>query len=637
MYVQKQPTRQIPGFITYMEFFSSKHLAYALLFGIPFAFGLLSLTFNTIFTGSFDLLHFIRYFIFFLLLSVSGTLFSIFFYSKKCPILRLPPKGWALQINVFFCAIMGFTFIFGKILAIVLNNSTFQEVFLILGAILSYIVAFVVYFSFTTVGRPGYLILALVQPVVAIILYSVYKYWWDYSIANVITYSFFFFIKAMIFLVICALLFAIPYRKGLFQVSNVYKDATGMGGYPFIRAFILSMMTDGNDDLIEDYFDKVGIKSKVRIQYLFIRNLESHKIKGLFIVPHIHFGPFKTCGSSDLPEYIYKSFDFIPGTTVYHTTNDHTQNLTTQSYVEHIIERIKHDINEVQTINKTNWIKEITDFNRKISNSAKLIGMEVANVPIVFITRHPLPSDDIEADIGEEIRKIAIANDYKDIVIIDSHNAIIGDEILIKKDSIEAQDLIDVSKKYIKSQKVHNSQKTQMLYGVAKDLMEEYTEKDGIGIGGIVVHLFKNINTNQKTALIHFDSNNAFVDIRSYILNMLQNRGIERGEITTSDSHTVARQFTRRGYSPLGDKIKIDIILGILSNLIEKAERNLEPVEFYYKDSQEDVKIWGDPSYFNAIIDTLKECIKVSQSLLSISLIAPTFFSLILLIFLYTI
>ncbi|MFX1574901.1 MAG: DUF2070 family protein [Promethearchaeota archaeon] len=635
--MEKQPTRQIPGFISYLELFSSKYLAYCLFFIIPLTLGLLSLTFNTLFHGYFDFFHFIRYFVFFLLLSGSGTVFSILFYSKRSPILRLPPKGWALQINVYFCAIMGLTYIFGKILAIVLNNSTFQEVFFILGAILSYIVAFVVYFSFTTVGRPGYLILALVQPVVAITLYSVYKYWWDYPLPNVITNSLFFFMRAMIFLVVCALLFAIPYRKGLFQVSNVYKEATGMGGYPFIRAFILSMMTDGNDELIEEYFDRVGIKSKVKIQYLFIRGLESNKIKGLFIIPHVHFGPFKTCGSSDLPEYIYKSFDYIPGTTVYHTTNDHTQNLTTQRYVEQITKRIKQDIHEVQSINNTIWIKEITDFNRKISNSAKLIGMEVANVPIVFITRHPLPSDDIEADVGEEIREIAIANNYEDIVIIDSHNAIIGDEILIKKNSIEAQDLIDVSRKYIKSKKIHNNQKAQMLYGVAKDIMEEYSEKEGIGFGGIVVHLFRNVNTDQKTALIHFDSNNAFVDIRSYILNMLQNRGIERGEITTSDSHTVARQFSNRGYSPLGDKIKIDFILDKISHLIDKAENDLEPVEFYYKESQEDVKIWGDPSYFNAILDTLKECIKVSQSLLTISLIAPTFFSLILLIFFYTI
>ncbi len=63
----------------------------------------------------------------------------------------------------------------------------------------------------------------------------------------------------------------------------------------------------------------------------------------------------------------------------------------------------------------------------------------------------------------------------------------------------------------------------------------------------------------------------------------------------------------------------------------------MEPVEFLYKDSILNVKIWGNPQYFNTIIDTLKECIRVSQNLLTVSLILPTFFSLILLVFLYNI
>ena len=122
------------------------------------------------------------------------------------------------------------------------------------------------------------------------------------------------------------------------------------------------------------------------------------------------------------------------------------------------------------------------------------------------------------------------------------------------------------------------------------------------------------------------------------MLNMLQNRGIERGEITTSDSHTVARQLTRRGYSPIGDRIKIDIILDKLRILLKIAEKDLEPVEFYYKDStEEDIKIWGNPSYFNIIMTTLQECLRVSQRLFSLSLVIPTLFSLILLLFYYNI
>jgi putative membrane protein len=257
----------------------------------------------------------------------------------------------------------------------------------------------------------------------------------------------------------------------------------------------------------------------------------------------------------------------------------------------------------------------------------------------IFLTRHPLPSDDIEAEIGENINKIANSLGYHDILIIDSHNSIIGDEVLIKKDSIEGKDLIKVSENFlISSKKKVNSISSEIKYGVAKDALSEYSERDGIGSGGIVVHLFKNLSTDQKTVLVHFDANNAYVDIRSFILNMLQNRGIVLGEVTTSDSHTVARQFTSRGYSPIGEKIKLEYILTKLEELIAKAEKNLTEVEFsYYSSEIENVKIWGDPKYFDAIMNTLQECIRVSQKLLTYSLILPTFFSLLILLFYYNI
>ncbi|MFW9819509.1 MAG: DUF2070 family protein [Candidatus Thorarchaeota archaeon] len=626
MIIKKRASRQVPGIISYLELFSSKKLALSIFFGIPFLLGLLSLLLNNILIGYLDLFHLIRFLFLFLLPSIVGSLFSLLFYSKKAPILRTPPTGWSIQMNAFFSMIMELTFIFGQLVSIVLRPLDLREFFLMLGTIITYIVAFVIYFSFTTAGRSGNIILSLVQPVTAILIFSLYT--GQFQIV--------FFARAMVFFVVSALFFAIPYRRGLFRVSNIYQEVTGMGGYPFIRAFILSMLTNGNDDLIESFFDKVGIDSDIKIQYLIIRSTNSKNIKGLLIIPNVHFGPFKTCGSSDLPEHIYKEFNDIRGTTVYHTTNDHSMNLTTQGNVEKIISRIKTDISKISSENKIEWVSEIRDFTRKISNSAKLIGTEIYNVPIVFITRHPLPSDDIEAEVGEKIREIALANNYDDIIIIDSHNAIIGDEILIKNNSLEGNDLIDVSKKFMESETVKKIQNAPMLYGVSKDHLNEYSENDGIGAGGLVVHLFKNKLNNQKTVLIHFDGNNAYVDVRSNILNFLQNRGIERGEITTSDSHTVARQFSNRGYSPIGDKIKTEVIINKLEFLIEEAEEDLEPVEFFYKDSSERVKIWGNPLYFNAIIDTLKACIKVSQSLLTISLIAPTFLSLILLIFLYT-
>ena len=629
MYAQQPPSRHIPGIISYVDYFSKKKLAYVLFFSLPAIISLLSFILNSLLTSIWNFFYFSNILITMYSTSGGGVIISILLFSKRSPLLDAPPKGWAFQMNSFFTGLMGLSLLIGQTIAIFQRNAAFQEVFLILGTIISFIITYVVYFSFTTVGKYGNFILAFVQPAIIITFYSIF--------ASQI--PFLFFIRAMLFFTGCALIFAIPYARSLSRVSNVYRQATGIGGYPFIRAFVLSMLTEGNDKLLESFFDKIGVYTNVKIQYLAIRSEKTKELKGLYVIPQVHFGPFKTCGSSDLPAHIYDAFKSIKGTTVYHTTNDHAQNLTSQKELEKILSKIKSDVKYIQENSKIEWIKEVNATSRNMSNSAKLLGVDINNIAIVFLTRHPLPSDDIQMKIGEEIRKIAKSKGYDEIIIIDSHNSIIGDEVLIRSKSIEAKDLISVSKKFLDSNKKKDlSNKFLVQYGVAKDLMLEYSEKDGIGTGGLVVHLFKEVESNQKTVYIHFDANNAYVDIRSFVLNMLQNRGIERGEITTSDSHTVARQFSHRGYSPIGDKITLEKILGKLDTLVVEAENDLEEVEFYYYDSiVERVKIWGDPKYFEAIMNTLFKCIKVSQGLFTYSLIIPTLFSIILLIFFYNI
>lgn len=627
MYAQKQSSRQLPSIFSYMEFFSSKILAYSVFFGTPIIISALSLLFYLIFKEPWPFNYFFSLAFIHMVISSVGVIFSVFIYSKKSPLLGLPPKGWGIQLNFFFTTLIGAGFLFGKFMHFLFKNPAFLEIFLILGIILSYIIAFVIYFSFTTIGKYGNFILALIQPLCAIILYSIFTVQFHVN----------FFLRALIFFSISAALFALPYRRSLSNVSRIYKEATGLGGYEFIRAFALSLITDGNDKAIEDMFNRVGITSNIQIQYLFIRKEREKELKGLFIIPHVHFGPFKTCGSSDLPEHIYRAFRNIPGITVYHTTNDHAQNLTTQDELNTLLKKTKQDVDIIIHNKDIIWEKKIGDFSRKYYNSAKLIGFIVGKVPIIFLTRHPLPSDDIQQEVGIEINKIAESHGFNNIITIDSHNAIRGDEILIIKNSIEGQDLINVTTEYLQDNAIQKENRSSLLYGVARDPCREFSEKDGIGFGGITLHLFKNTKTNQKTALIHFDGNNAFIEIRSYILNMVQNRGIEKGEVTTSDSHTVARQISSRGYSPIGDKITLEVILKKLDDLIYIAQEDLEPVEFYYHDSiQNNVRIWGDEKYFTVIMTTLQECLRVSQRLLTYSLIIPAFLAFILLFFFYT-
>ncbi|TFG16311.1 MAG: DUF2070 family protein [Promethearchaeota archaeon] len=629
MYSQKPSSRQIPGIISYMDLFGTKKLALSVFFSTPGIIAILSMILNAIYTGVWNFIYLFVIFSTFMVISSLGAFLSIYYYAKRSPILGAPPNGWGLQINAFFSGIMGISLLIGQLLTIILRLATFQDALFMLGTVVAYIIAYVIYFSFSTVGTYGTFFLSLIQPITGMIIYGVLT-------AQI---SILFFIRAIIFFCSCAFIFAIPYARSMARVSNIYRELTGIGGYPFIRAFVLSMMTEENDDLVESFFDKVGVESEIKIQYVFIRTKSSKKLKSLFIIPNIHFGPFKTCGSSDLPARIYERFSHIPGITVYHTTNDHSHNLTDHAEVIKIVNTIEEDIEKIKNNADIEWVSKIKNVIRKISNSAKAIGTEIDQIPIIYLTRHPLPSDDIQAEIGEKIKKNARSKGFKDVIIIDSHNSIIDDEHLIKAGSLEASDLIKVSDNLFKSLiSDENSTSIPIKYGVARDSLEEFSEKDGIGPGGLVVHLFENSLTSQKTAMIHFDANNAFVDIRSYILNSLQNRGIERGEVTTNDSHIVARKFTKRAYSPIGDKIKLDYILNKLDVLLAKAEKNLDEVEFHYSDTLvKNVKIWGDPSYFNVIMKTLQECIRISQRLLTLSLIAPTLISLIILIFFYNV
>ncbi len=609
----------------FLNFLSLKWLTVVGFLSFVFLLGLTSSILNFWLWGVFDFMILLRDFLIFLTIAGLGIIAPLLF-RKRAPIFTIIIS---IQMNFVFVFFFGASYLFGELLAVFTRNFTFIEVFFIMGAVLAYILAFIIYFSFTTVGRPWYLFLALTQPTAGIILYGIFTSQLNIS----------FFINAAVFFCSSAFIFAIPYATGMWSVSTVYRTKTGIGGYNFIRAFVLSILTEKNDDMIEEFFDQVGIFDNIEIKYLAIRSISKKQIKGLFLLPDVHFGPFKTSGSSDLPELIYDVLPDIKGTTVYHTTNTHAKNTTKQFYNEKLIDQIVKDTKELEN-QKEDWNGNFNGFSREIEYSAKVLGAYFDKVPILFVSRHPYESDDIEPEVGESIIKAARKSGYKNAFVVDSHNAIIGDEILISKESKAGKDIIEVCKKFVKNhvEGRHSEENEKILYGVARDPLKEFSAKDGIGKGGLVVHLFYDVQLKEKIALIHFDGNNALLEVRPMIFNFLQNKGIDKGEITTSDSHSVARIFTARGYKAIGERIKVNYILQKLNALINEAEKDLEPVQFKFKSSTvEAVKIWGDMSYFSVVMETLQRCINVSKLLVTIGLLVPTFFSLLLLFFYYNI
>ncbi|MHA1820216.1 MAG: DUF2070 family protein [Promethearchaeota archaeon] len=659
MYDQYKISRKSPGIFALFSKFTRTQIIILLFLGAPFLIALgsyiLYIFLNFIISRNIGALNlsnlskllitiFLRDYLIFSIILGTGVIACVIF-ANKVPLFNFKISALMNVYAVFFFAL---SYYLGQLLTFIYHNIAFLDIFFILGGLLAYIILFVIYFSFTTLETPLNIFVALVQPVFGIFIYAILyeNLYWDFVI------------KSVLFFCTSALIFAIPYSKDMFSVSRIYRSKTGIGGYNFVRAFITSLLLDNQDDLVEKYFDDIGVNTELELKYLAFKSKDSkskNKIKGVFLVPNIHFGPFKTAGSAAFTEEVYKRFTEIPGLSVMHTTTTHAENLTTHKYNPAIIKIIEEDLKKIK-------FKDLkaTKFKRAFSGKTKILGALFGNSPIMFLTRHPFPTDDIVPSVGEKIkekwRSIKMAqkdhNEAKEgdttsessgtnpeeIFIVDCHNAIKGDEILIKDGSEEANEMIDVSEKFFNEilQTYNRNKLYPVEYGVAHDPFEDIPVEWGIGKGGMTVHIFK--IGDQTSALIHFDANNALLDVRPRIINLVENKGIDRAELTTSDSHTVARVLSAQGYYPLGGKVPIDVILNRLNSLIDSALKNLEPVQVgVYKSINGGFRKWGDLDYFNVILETIEKCVSKSKQLLTFGLFLPMFLSILLATFYFNV
>jgi predicted neutral ceramidase superfamily lipid hydrolase len=181
-----------------------------------------------------------------------------------------------------------------------------------------------------------------------------------------------------------------------------------------------------------------------------------------------------------------------------------------------------------------------------------------------------------------------------------------------------------------KNQNIFNT----ISYSTARETPKEYTIAAGIGAGGIIVHLFK--IGEQETAIIHIDANNATPDVRSSLITLGENLGLDRTEISTSDTHAVVRILSSQGYYPLGTKVSAEFIVEKVKELIIKARKSFTPVEIANKISiTPGFRFWGNISFFELILETIERCLTVSKVLLTIGLFIPTLITLVLTLFFY--
>ena len=351
----------------------------------------------------------------------------------------------------------------------------------------------------------------------------------------------------------------------IFFLNRLGENTLGISSIEFFKAFLLNWVI-GLKAPFESFLEKLGEKRDVEVSLL---KFDSSKPKAVIAVPSVHPGPFKNIGSSLLPsmlktglEKTLKCVACVP-----HGLLGHEFDLASQSQNEKVI-------NNVVNLARFGAHEEAkaTPFI-EVSNGLATVCCQIfGKTAFLSFTLAPKTTEDFPQELGLFVCKEARKHGLNCCIIVNAHNSVNG--------AVDISETLPVLKKVAANCLAKASFQRQLPFevGAATVFPNEFNLQDGMGPGGITAIVVK--VDQQKTAYIVIDGNNMVSGLRERILSTVRSLGVEKGEVFTTDTHSVsAVVLGERGYHPVGEVINHEKLIKHVKEAVNAAISNLEPVK----------------------------------------------------------
>jgi len=347
-------------------------------------------------------------------------------------------------------------------------------------------------------------------------------------------------------------------------LDRVGKRTLGIASSSLFKAFFANW-TEGLNAPLETFFEKLGNEQDVRVSLLTFRT--NKKIKAMMVVPALHPGPFKNLGSSLLPSLIQTTLEdkLKCVVSVPHGLVGHELDLSSQLQNQRVVEGILGFIDSSPNYSKA------TPFVRTRKNEATASCQIFGDCALLTLTVAPKTMEDLPQELDSFIVKETQKQGLSALVI-DAHNSIEGPFNVNEA-------VVSLRKASVASlKKALGYEHSSFEVGTATIVPKEFTEKEGMGHGGISVIVTR--VDDQKAAYVTIDGNNMISGLRERILSELGEIGIVDGEVLTTDTHAVCGVvLTARGYHPVGEVIDQSKLINYIRQAAVNALDNLEPAE----------------------------------------------------------
>ncbi len=397
-------------------------------------------------------------------------------------------------------------------------------------------------------------------------------------------------------------------------LSLVNKEAkliTGFNGLTLFRAFLADWM-ENLDEPIENVLEELGVESEHSVEILIFK---TSKGRTAIVVPYIHPGPFKNVGSSSLPWSIQSFTEKLFGceaVAVPHGVSTHTYNLTSKKYILRVLEALS-SLKPEFNISKSS--KPV----RAFSDPAQAICQSFNGVAFLALTLAPNPMEDIPLKVKTILEVYGRSLGFKSVIVVDAHNSFSWDVHSMDDSVTEA--LVEAGKMAL-----HMASKVELnrfKLGFSKRCIYGYGVKDGVGPGGVVLHLF--MIENSLYAYVTIDGNNMVSGLREKIVQKLKEVGVSDVEVFTTDTHMVNAIILNKGYNPIGEVIDEKSIIQSVLEAFKEAYSRLEWASAYYGEvTVSGLKALGDglPKLLESLESSVKKAKRLAFSLMTPLLMA---------------
>ncbi len=353
-------------------------------------------------------------------------------------------------------------------------------------------------------------------------------------------------------------------------LHTLSKRGGGIDVFRFSSAWAKFILTGFENDM-ENLLESFGIEKDINIRMILFQR---DKDIIAMVIPGIHFGPFRTIGSTLAPYLIEKELQkYNIKSIIFHGAGSHERNLVSKNEINKIINAIK-DVPK-KTIERASLYEPF----RVFSNYHEALVIPSSMV-LIAISTPIVGGDDIPYEAQELAEKYSKIYGYEDVVIVDCHNL----EGPIIKDPNRYGDIIvaAISKQSKLCSRVRIGYSEDVVRGYVRGLCNNIIKAMAIECNGNVY------------SLLYLYGNNADIGVRETLRRLAIFLGYKDAEVFTLDDHTCSGTAFDSPYYA----VRIDTsLLKSVEKVLRDALKDLKEATIGFARYSVKVKIMGEKIY----------------------------------------